>query len=127
VSCIVGPFDDVVKPFVSEQLDYEAELAVFIGRNCRHVTVEDARSVIEGYMVANDASARDWQFRMPTATLGKSFDTHGPTGPWLVLADEVEDPLRSRCGCSSMARSASTAIHATWSIISLSKSHICPP
>lgn len=92
VSCIVGPFDDVVKPSVSEQLDYEAELAVVIGRRCRHVAVADARSVIGGYMIANDVSARDWQFRTPTATLGKSFDTHGPTGPWLVLAHEVEDP-----------------------------------
>lgn len=92
VSCIVGPLDDVIKPRVSEKLDYEAELAVVIGRNCRHVAVEDARSVIGGYMVANDVSARDWQQRTPTHTLGKSFDTHGPTGPWLVLDDEVEDP-----------------------------------
>ena len=92
VSCIAGPFDDVVKPRVSEKLDYEAELAVVIGRTCRHVAVEDARSVIGGYMVANDVSARDWQLRTPTHTLGKSFDTHGPIGPWLALDDEVEDP-----------------------------------
>lgn len=92
VSCIVGPFDDVVKPKVSEKLDYEAELAVVIGRTCRHVAVEDARSVIGGYMVANDVSARDWQLRTPTHTLGKSFDTHGPIGPWLVLDDEIDDP-----------------------------------
>lgn len=92
VSCIVGPFDDVIKPRVSEKLDYEAELAVVIGRTCRHVAVEDARAVIGGYMVANDVSARDWQLRTPTHTLGKSFDTHGPIGPWLVLDDEVEDP-----------------------------------
>ena len=92
VSCIVGPFDDVIKPRVSEKLDYEAELAVVIGRACRHVAIEDARSVIGGYMVANDVSARDWQLRTPTHTLGKSFDTHGPIGPWLVLDDEIEDP-----------------------------------
>lgn len=92
VSCIAGPFDDVVKPSVSDKLDYEAELAVVIGRTCRHVAVEDARSVIGGYMVANDVSARDWQLRTPTHTLGKSFDTHGPIGPWLVLDDEIEDP-----------------------------------
>jgi 2-keto-4-pentenoate hydratase/2-oxohepta-3-ene-1,7-dioic acid hydratase in catechol pathway len=48
--------------------------------------------VIGGYMVANDVSARDWQLRTPTHTLGKSFDTHGPIGPWLVLDDEIEDP-----------------------------------
>jgi 2-keto-4-pentenoate hydratase/2-oxohepta-3-ene-1,7-dioic acid hydratase in catechol pathway len=92
VSCITGPFDDVVKPHVSEQMDYEAELGVVIGRRCRHVKVEDARSVIGGYTIVNDVSARDWQKRSPTLTLGKSFDTHGPTGPWLVLDDEIDDP-----------------------------------
>lgn len=92
VSCITGPFDDVVKPRVAEQMDYEAELGVVIGRRCRHVKVEDARSVIGGYMIVNDVSARDWQKRSPTLTLGKSFDTHGPTGPWLVLDDEIDDP-----------------------------------
>jgi 2-keto-4-pentenoate hydratase/2-oxohepta-3-ene-1,7-dioic acid hydratase in catechol pathway len=92
VSCIAGPYDEIELPRVSEQLDYEAELAVVIGRRCRHVAVEDARSVIGGYMVANDVSVRDWQRRTPTHTLGKSFDTHGPIGPWLVLDDEIEDP-----------------------------------
>lgn len=92
VSCITGPYDDVVKPDVSEMMDYEAELAVVIGKRCRHVSVGDARSVIGGYMIANDVSARDWQKRSPTHTLGKSFDTHGPIGPWLVLDEEIEDP-----------------------------------
>lgn len=92
VSCITGPFDDVVKPDVSEKMDYEAELAVVIGRACRHVAAADARSVIGGYMVVNDVSARDWQLRTPTHTLGKSFDTHGPIGPWLVLDHEIDDP-----------------------------------
>ncbi len=50
------------------------------------------RGVIGGYMIANDVSARDWQLRTPTHTLGKSFDTHGPIGPWLVLDDEIGDP-----------------------------------
>ncbi len=92
VSCIAGPYDEVVLPKVSEQLDYEAELAVVIGKTCRHVPVEQARSVIGGYMVANDVSVRDWQRRTPTHTLGKSFDTHGPIGPWLVLDGEIDDP-----------------------------------
>ncbi len=92
VSCITGPFDDVVKPAVSEKMDYEAELAVVIGRSCRHVAVADARSMIGGYMVCNDVSARDWQLRTSTHTLGKSFDTHGPLGPWLVLDSEIDDP-----------------------------------
>ncbi|MDN4478976.1 fumarylacetoacetate hydrolase family protein [Demequina sp. SYSU T00039] len=94
VSCIVGPHADVEKPIVSDALDYEIELAVVIGRRCRHVGAADARSVIAGYMVANDVSVRDWlQKRSPTFTLGKSFDTHGPLGPWLTTDDEVPNPL----------------------------------
>lgn len=94
VSCITGPFDDVVHPKVTEKMDYEAELAVVIGRECRYVTADEAPSVIGGYMVANDVSARDWQLRTSTMTLGKSFDTHGPIGPWLTLAHEIGDPHR---------------------------------
>ncbi|MCW4385663.1 fumarylacetoacetate hydrolase family protein [Salinibacterium sp. SYSU T00001] len=94
VSCIGGPFDDIVKPSVSEELDYEIELGVVIGQKCRHVSVENARSVIAGYLVTNDVSVRDWlQKRSPTFTLGKSFDTHGPIGPWLTTDDEIADPL----------------------------------
>ncbi|MGH3589040.1 MAG: fumarylacetoacetate hydrolase family protein, partial [Pseudonocardia sp.] len=77
VSCIVGPHAGVVKPDVSDELDYEIELAVVIGRRCKHVPAADARSVIAGYLVANDVSVRDWLVkRSPTFTLGKSFDTH---------------------------------------------------
>lgn len=92
VSCINGPYDDVVKPAISDALDYEVELAVVIGKACRHVPVEDAAGVIGGYMVCNDVSVRDWQRRSQTMTLGKSWDTHGPIGPWLTLAHEVADP-----------------------------------
>ncbi|MFE1320768.1 fumarylacetoacetate hydrolase family protein [Kitasatospora phosalacinea] len=93
VSCIVGPHADVVKPDLSDELDYEVELGVVIGRRCKHVSVADAPSVIAGYLVVNDVSVRDWlQKRSPTFTLGKSFDTHGPIGPWLTTADEVPDP-----------------------------------
>ncbi|MCF1465945.1 5-carboxymethyl-2-hydroxymuconate isomerase [Agrobacterium vitis] len=92
VTCINGPYDDVVLPSVSEKVDYEAELGFIIGKRCRHVKREDAQSVIAGYFVANDVTARDWQFRSPTYTLGKSFDTHGPIGPWITTADEVPDP-----------------------------------
>lgn len=93
VSCITGPFDPIDLPKVSDKLDYEAELAVVIGRKCRHVSVGDARAVIAGYMVCNDVTVRDWQQRTPTYTLGKSFDTHGPIGPWLTTDDEIADPL----------------------------------
>ena len=92
VSCVNGPYADVHLPRVSTQLDYEVELCVVIGKRCRHVKPEDAPSVIAGYMVCNDVSVRDWQLRTPTMTIGKSFDTTGPTGPWIVTADEVADP-----------------------------------
>lgn len=98
VSCVSGPFDPVLIPRASDKVDYEAELGVVIGRRCRHVSAADAASVVAGYFVANDVSVRDWQMRSPTMTLGKSFNTHGPTGPWIVTADEVPDPhaLRMR-------------------------------
>jgi 2-keto-4-pentenoate hydratase/2-oxohepta-3-ene-1,7-dioic acid hydratase in catechol pathway len=92
VSCITGPYDAVQLPLVSEQLDYEAEMAVVIGKACRHVKESEARGVIAGYMVTNDVTVRDWQRRSPTYTLGKSFDTHGPLGPWLTTDDEIADP-----------------------------------
>jgi 2-keto-4-pentenoate hydratase/2-oxohepta-3-ene-1,7-dioic acid hydratase in catechol pathway len=91
-TCVTGPYDPIHRPRVSKALDYEGELAFVIGRRCRHVPAERAGEVIAGYLVCNDVSVRDWQFKAPTMTLGKSFDTHGPLGPWLVSADEIGDP-----------------------------------
>lgn len=94
VSCITGPYSPVEIPRAApDRVDYEAELAFVIGKRCRAVTREGAAEVIAGYMVANDVTARDWQFQSPTYTLGKSFDTHGPLGPWLTTADEIDDPM----------------------------------
>ena len=93
-SCVTGPFDPLVMPRVSSHLDYEGELVVVIGRRCRHVAAKDAPLVVAGFTVGNDASVRDWQMRAFTMTLGKSFDTHGPIGPWLVTPDELGDPHR---------------------------------
>ncbi|MCJ2180750.1 fumarylacetoacetate hydrolase family protein [Novosphingobium album (ex Hu et al. 2023)] len=92
VSCISGPTDPIVMPAVSDMLDYEAELGYVIGKTCRHVARADAFSVIAGYLVVNDVSVRDWQMRSQTMTLGKSFDTHGPIGPWITTPDEIDDP-----------------------------------
>jgi 2-keto-4-pentenoate hydratase/2-oxohepta-3-ene-1,7-dioic acid hydratase in catechol pathway len=92
ITCVVGPDDDVHMPRVSNLLDYEGELAIVIGARCRHVPVERADEVIAGYTIANDVSVRDWQVRTPTMTMGKSFDTHGPLGPWIVTPDELGDP-----------------------------------
>jgi len=89
---IAGPGDDIVLPAVSDMVDYEGELAMVIGRRCQHVPADRAHEVVAGYTIVNDVSARDWQWRTPTFTVGKSFDTHGPIGPWLTTADEVPDP-----------------------------------
>jgi 2-keto-4-pentenoate hydratase/2-oxohepta-3-ene-1,7-dioic acid hydratase in catechol pathway len=92
VTCVAGPDDDVHMPRVSSLLDYEGELAIVIGTRCRHVPAEHADEVIAGYTITNDLSVRDWQIRSPTMTMGKSFDTHGPLGPWIVTQDELGDP-----------------------------------
>lgn len=92
VTAINGPYDPIHLPRASSQLDYEGELAIVIGKYARHVSRANAASVIAGYLICNDVSVRDWQLRSPTATLGKSFDTHGPIGPWLTTIDEVRDP-----------------------------------
>lgn len=93
VSCITGPFDPVHVPRdAAERVDYEGELGVVIATRCRRVKAADAHTVIAGYCTLNDVSARDWQQKSPTFTLGKSWDTHGPMGPWIVTADEVPDP-----------------------------------
>lgn len=92
VSCITGPYDPIHKPKVSEALDYEGELGVVIGKRCRHVSEADALSMVGGYTILNDVTARDWQRKTTQWTLGKSFDTHGPMGPWLVTPDDISDP-----------------------------------
>jgi len=91
-TCVIGPGEAIHRPRVSEKLDYEGELGIVIGRRCRHVSYEGAKKVIAGYLACNDVSVRDWQMRSHTWTLGKSFDTHGPIGPWIVTADEIGDP-----------------------------------
>lgn len=92
VSCVIGPGAAIVRPLVSTMVDYEGELAMVIGRRCRHVPAARAPEVVAGFVVANDVTVRDWQLKAPTMTIGKSFDTHGPLGPWLVTSDEVGDP-----------------------------------
>jgi 2-keto-4-pentenoate hydratase/2-oxohepta-3-ene-1,7-dioic acid hydratase in catechol pathway len=91
-TCVTGPTDPIHLPRVSSALDYECELAFVIGKRCRHVPRARAHEVIAGFCVHNDVSVRDWQLRVPTWTMGKSFDTHGPLGPWLTTSDEVGDP-----------------------------------
>lgn len=118
VTCINGPFDDVHHPAVCERLDYEAELGVVIGKGGRRIGEHEALQHVAGYFVANDVSARDWQAKSPTWTLGKSFDTHGPIGPWITTADEIADPqqLDVRLSVNGEVRQASSTELMTYSI-----------
>lgn len=86
------PFNDVVCPYFVERLDYEAELAVIIGRNTKDIEPENASDCIFGYTILNDVSARDIQFKDKQFTRGKSIDTFAPCGPWITTKDEIDDP-----------------------------------
>lgn len=93
LTCIQGPNDDVRQPSGSEKLDWEVELAVVIGTKAQNVAKDKALAHVAGYCLANDVSERDWQAnRSGQWVKGKSFDTFGPLGPWLVTADEIADP-----------------------------------
>ena len=97
-SCVNGPFDDVLRPAISDELDYEGELGFVIGTRCRHVPRDRAHEVIAGYVIVDDFTVRDIQHRSGQWTLGKSFDTHGVIGPWIVTGDELDPrslPIRT--------------------------------
>jgi 2-keto-4-pentenoate hydratase/2-oxohepta-3-ene-1,7-dioic acid hydratase in catechol pathway len=104
-TCLSGPFD-AIDPGVTKQLDYEVELGVVIGNRAKGIKASEAKDHVFGYFVANDVSARDWQFASATVTVGKSFDTHGPIGPWIITSDEVPDPhaLDLRCTVNGETR-----------------------
>lgn len=98
--CVIGPTDDVQLPgpAVSEQIDYEAELAVVIGRGGKNIRHADAMQHVFGYTVVNDVTARDVQMRHQQWDMGKSFDSFCPMGPWIVTADEIDGrQTRVRC------------------------------
>jgi 2-keto-4-pentenoate hydratase/2-oxohepta-3-ene-1,7-dioic acid hydratase in catechol pathway len=86
------PFNDVICPYFVERLDYEAELAVIIGRNTKDIEPENASDCIFGYTILHDVSARDIQFKDKQFTRGKSIDTFAPCGPWITTKDEIDDP-----------------------------------
>jgi len=92
VNTVIGPGQAIVIPRGTHQVDYEAELAVVIGKRARHVTPERALEFVAGYTIFNDVSARDYQKRTSQWMIGKSFDTFGPMGPVLVTTDEIPDP-----------------------------------
>jgi 2-keto-4-pentenoate hydratase/2-oxohepta-3-ene-1,7-dioic acid hydratase in catechol pathway len=88
----VGHGESIVRPKVSHELDWEAELAVIIGKGGRHIAEKDAYSHIAGYSCYNDVSVREWQFHAKQIAAGKNFVGTGPFGPWMVTADEIPDP-----------------------------------
>jgi len=101
-NALKGAYDDVRKPRSSSKMDYEGELAVIIGKKCKYVSVQEARSCVAGYTIADDISFRDWQFppgwpnvQTPYGfnwVMGKMLDDALPLGPWLVTSDELKDP-----------------------------------
>jgi 2-keto-4-pentenoate hydratase/2-oxohepta-3-ene-1,7-dioic acid hydratase in catechol pathway len=111
-----------IDPGVTEQLDYEVELGFVIGKAARYVSREDAPDHVFGYLVGNDVSARDWQMHASTFTIGKSFETFGPIGPWIVTPDEIGDPhaLELRCYVNGELRqqgNTSDMIYSLWEMI----------
>ena len=92
VTALIGPEDEIRLPRISEQVDYEAELAIVIGREATSVRAEDAFEHIAGYTIMNDVTARDLQSRERQWARAKGLDTFGPCGPWLVTTDEIVDP-----------------------------------
>jgi 2-keto-4-pentenoate hydratase/2-oxohepta-3-ene-1,7-dioic acid hydratase in catechol pathway len=95
VSCLSGPFDDVTIPPKSKKSDWEVELGVIIGSKAKNIAKKDAAACIAGYCTINDLSEREFQAeRAGQWTKGKSYDTFGPVGPWLVTTDEVKDPQK---------------------------------
>jgi len=91
-TAVIGPEDAIVKPASVEKLDYEAELAIVIGRKGRNIRIEEAKRYIFGYTCFNDVSARDIQFKDKQWTRGKSFDTFAPMGPWITTTGQIGNP-----------------------------------
>lgn len=91
-SCLIGTNDPILIPRQEGRTDAEAELAVVIGRRARNLEAKEARSAVLGYTIMNDLSGREAQYGDKQWFRGKSYDTYGPCGPWIVTTDEIEDP-----------------------------------
>ena len=95
-TALCGTAEDVICPSFVKDLDYEVELAVIIGKECKNISEDDAYYAVFGYMILNDISARDIQFKDKQFTRAKSFDTFAPCGPWITTKDEIDDPHNLR-------------------------------
>jgi 2-keto-4-pentenoate hydratase/2-oxohepta-3-ene-1,7-dioic acid hydratase in catechol pathway len=113
-----GPFDDIEIATGTMTNDYEVELVAIIGKGGKHIGAADAPGAVFGYCVGNDVTERMWQHATPQWSLGKSFDTHAPFGPWIVTADEVDDPhtLGLRCFVNGQKRQDSNTRHLVFNI-----------
>ena len=89
---LTGTNSEIICPDFLTQVDYEVELAIIIGKDIKNISEKEAKDAIFGYMILNDVSARDIQFKDKQFTRGKSFDTFAPCGPWITTADEIVDP-----------------------------------
>jgi 2-keto-4-pentenoate hydratase/2-oxohepta-3-ene-1,7-dioic acid hydratase in catechol pathway len=120
-NALVGPGDPIVIPSFTNEVDYEAELGVVIGRRTRDVEPEEALGAVAGFTCVNDVSARDLQFQDGQWTRAKSFDTFCPVGPRLVPAAEIPDPqaLRIRCLVNGEALQDSSTAHMVFSVAEL--------
>jgi 2-keto-4-pentenoate hydratase/2-oxohepta-3-ene-1,7-dioic acid hydratase in catechol pathway len=120
---IIGPNENIIKPSFVKRLDYEGELAIVMGKKAKNIPVSEAKKYIFGYIILNDVSARDFQFKDRQWTRGKSFDTFAPTGPCITTANQLRDTanlairtwvngeLRQNSSTKNMAFSVSEIVH----------------
>ena len=115
---INGTYDPIEIATGTMTPDYEVELVAVIGKGGKHIAADDAAGAIFGYCVGNDVTERMWQHAGPQWSLGKSFDTHAPIGPWIVTADEAGDPhdLGLRCFVNGEQRQSSNTKHLVFNI-----------
>jgi 2-keto-4-pentenoate hydratase/2-oxohepta-3-ene-1,7-dioic acid hydratase in catechol pathway len=113
-----APYDDIEIAKGTMTNDYEVELVAIIGKGGKHIAAADAPAAVFGYCVGNDVTERMWQHATPQWSLGKSFDTHAPFGPWIVTADEMGDPhtLGLRCFVNGQKRQDSNTRHLVFNI-----------
>jgi len=118
VTSVNGPFDPILIAKSGPMVDYEVELVAVIGKRGRNISKANAASHVFGYCVGNDVTERMWQHRTPQWSLGKSFDTHAPIGPWITTADEIGDPhaLGLRCFVNGEKRQDSNTKHLVFNI-----------
>jgi 2-keto-4-pentenoate hydratase/2-oxohepta-3-ene-1,7-dioic acid hydratase in catechol pathway len=118
VTSVNGPTHDILIPKISDFVDYEVELVAVVGKRGKNIAAADAPSYVFGYCVGNDVTERMWQHRGPQWSLGKSFDTHAPIGPWIVTSDEIADPheLDVQCYVNDDQRQSSNTRHLIFDI-----------